>query len=96
MKSFMFYNSYRVCIDNIRTLLGDEAAEKLALEIVHYGVTGERLNKLPLESECAMQGIIPFIDNSLLKKEETIKRKQAYKKQKSQEKEENNNSKNLN
>lgn len=43
--NFMFFETFKEDIDNIRKVLGDEAAEKLALDIIYYGVTGKRKTK---------------------------------------------------
>ena len=100
MKDMMFLKSYKECIDDIETLMGREMAEKFALEIVHYGVTGERLNKLVRGCEFVLAGIIPFIDNSAKKNAAAIKRSEEYKKGKSSKskptKDKNGKSKNLN
>lgn len=39
---FMFFETFKEDIDNFREVFGDEKAEKLALDIIYYGVTGER------------------------------------------------------
>lgn len=39
---FMFFETFKEDIDNFRKTFGDEEAEKLALDIIYYGVTGER------------------------------------------------------
>ena len=82
MRDMMFLKSYKEYIDDLELLGGKEVAKKFALEIVHYGITGERMNKFTSAYECIMAGLIPFIDNSSKKKAEAIKRTEDYLKRK--------------
>lgn len=42
---FMFFETFKEDIENFRKEFGDEAAEELALDIIYYGVTGQRKSK---------------------------------------------------
>lgn len=42
---FMFFETFKEDIDNFRDVFGNEKAEILALDIIYYGVTGERRTK---------------------------------------------------
>ncbi len=42
---FMFFETFKEDIDNFREVYGDDKAELLALDIIHYGVTGKRKTK---------------------------------------------------
>lgn len=44
-EGFMFFETFKEDIDNFRKMFGVEEAEKLALDIIYYGVTGERKTK---------------------------------------------------
>lgn len=41
--SFMFYETFKEGIDEVRRQIGEEAAEDLALDIIYYGVDGKRI-----------------------------------------------------
>lgn len=43
--SFMFYETFKEGIDEVRRQIGEEAAENLALDIIYYGIDGERIFK---------------------------------------------------
>lgn len=42
---FMFFETFKEDIDNFREMFGDTEAEKLALDIIYYGITGKRKTK---------------------------------------------------
>ncbi len=42
---FMFFETFKDDIDNFQKVFGDTAAEILALDIIYYGVKGERKTK---------------------------------------------------
>ena len=42
---FMFYETFKEDIDNVRNLYGEEEAELYALDLVYYGVRGIRKTK---------------------------------------------------
>lgn len=42
LNDFMFFETFKEDIDNFREIFGEPAAEKLALDIIYYGVTGKR------------------------------------------------------
>ena len=44
-EDFMFFETFKDDIDNVRKEYGNDAAEVLALDIIYYGVTGERKSK---------------------------------------------------
>lgn len=41
-ENFMFYETFKEDIESYREVYGDDAAEKLAMDIIYYGVTGKR------------------------------------------------------
>lgn len=55
---FMFFETFKESIDDFREVFGDTEAEKLALDVIFYGVTGERKTK---------EGEVNDIHNSLFK-----------------------------
>lgn len=41
--SFMFYETFKEGIDEVRRQISEEAAENLALDIIYYGIDGKRI-----------------------------------------------------
>jgi hypothetical protein len=74
-RSFMFYETYRDCMIGLKNMGDYEAATALGWEILTYGFTGKRKNKLgnPI-AEGAMRSIAPLIDKSVQNKEEAIEK----------------------
>lgn len=42
---FMFYETFKEGIDEVKRQFGEKAAEDLAIDIIYYGVDGKRITK---------------------------------------------------
>lgn len=74
-RSFMFYETYRDCMLALKDSGNYEMATALGWEILYYGFTGKRRNKLELPiAEAAMRSIAPLIEKSVQNKEEAMER----------------------
>lgn len=74
--SFMFYETFKEGIDEVRRQDGETAAEKLALDIINYGVTGKRKTEkkdVNLLHNALMISYQQSIDKSKEHKERAIK-----------------------
>ncbi len=79
---FMFFETFKEDIDNFREIFGEAEAEKLALDILHYGVTGKRKMKKeevhPVHNSL-MVHIQIHIDKSKERFERAVKENEANK-----------------
>ncbi len=79
---FMFFETFKDDIDNYRKVYGEEKAEKLLLDIIYYGVTGERKTK-PEEVEAIHNILLTHsiqlhIDKSKERYNRAIKEKEQH------------------
>lgn len=74
-RSFMFYQTYYECIVALEESGETEAANTLVWEILYYGITGKRRDRLKSPfAEAAMRSIAPLIDRSVKNGEESLER----------------------
>lgn len=73
---FMFYETFKEGIDEVRRHDGEKAAEVLALDIIYYGVRGRRKSEkadVGLIHNALMISYQPSIDKAKEHKERAIK-----------------------
>lgn len=73
LSDFMFYESYMEIIYEITEKISLDCAYEFALELTHYGVTGNRTHKLSNDMEPILISLIPYIDNSKKNKDRAIR-----------------------
>ena len=71
--SFMFYETFKEGIDEVRRQDGETAAEKLALDIIYFGVTGKRKTE-KTEANLLHNALMISYEKSIDKSKEHLKR----------------------
>lgn len=75
---FMFYESYRDTIEQVRSLYGEEDAGTFCLELIRFGVRRESQEKMSDKLQATLEGIKPYIIKSKEKRDKTAEMIKNY------------------